>query len=120
MTRALVIVDHGSRLPEAHAHLEKIAAQVRERAPGWRVYAAHLELADPSLEETLDACARDAVSEVTVHPLLLLPGRHLSSELPSRVRRAAAENPALRIRISSALGSDPRIAEWLLRSCGIE
>jgi len=118
--RALVIVDHGSRLPEAHAHLEAIVSQVQGRAPDWRVYAAHLELASPSLEQALDACVRDGVSEVTVHPLFGLPGRHLSSDLPSRVRRAAEKNPALTIRVSSALGTDPRIAEWILRVCGIE
>ena len=42
---ALLLVDHGSRRPEAHRHLEWTAEQVRQRRPGLRVHVAHLELA---------------------------------------------------------------------------
>lgn len=120
MTRALVILDHGSRLPDAHAQLEEIAEALRKRAPSWRVYTAHLELASPSLEEALDACAADGIKELILHPLFLLPGRHLREDIPTRVERARMRHPALEIRVSSPLGADSRVAEWILSVCGIE
>ena len=63
MERALIIVDHGSRVPEAHAHLQGIAERVQERAPEFRVYVAHMELATPTLPESIAACVRDGAGE---------------------------------------------------------
>ena len=48
--KALILVDHGSRRPEAHAHAEWLADRVRERRPGLAVHVAHLEIAEPSIQ----------------------------------------------------------------------
>lgn len=114
--RALVIVDHGSRQPEAHAHLEWIAEQVRQRNTELRVYVAHMELASPSLEDAIDACAQDGIREVAVHPLFLVPGRHLVRDIPTLIERAAAKHPDLRIELLDALGTQSAIAELILHT----
>jgi sirohydrochlorin ferrochelatase len=116
MRRAVVIVDHGSRVPEAHAHLERIATEVRRLAPGVGVYVGHMDLARPSLDEALEACARDGASDVVVHPLFLVPGRHLSEDIPKLVARAAGRHPGVRIRVSRPLGSATGLAELIVRT----
>ena len=85
MSRALVILDHGSRRAEAHAQLEALAASVRERAPELFVSVAHLELAEPSLADAVEACIAAGAQEVCVHPLFLAPGRHLADDVPRLV-----------------------------------
>ena len=112
--RALVIVDHGSARPEAHRHLEWIADQVRQCAPDLEVTIAHLDLADPSLEVAIEACARAGARDVLVHPLFLLPGRHLSRDLPTLVKGAAERHPELRIRLTEPLGNQPGLAQLIL------
>ena len=116
MSRALVIVDHGSRRPEAHAHLEWIAEQVRQRAPELVVRIAHMELAEPSVEQVIGLCAREGATEIAVHPLFLAPGRHLSEDVPALIERAAAANPGVAIRLLAALGTRSALADVILET----
>ncbi len=114
--RALLIVDHGSRRTEAHEHLEWIAEQIRERDPAQHVYVAHMELAEPSIHDAIDACVRDGAREICVHPLFLVPGRHLSEDIPRLVESAASRHTGLDVRITEPLGSVPDIAGLILQT----
>jgi sirohydrochlorin ferrochelatase len=112
--RALLLVDHGSRRPEAHAHLEGIAAQLRARRPDLAVYLAHMELAGPSVSEAVAACVRDGVEELFVHPFFLVPGLHAVADVPRLVDEALAAHPGLRARVTAPLGSVAGIADLIL------
>ena len=114
MTDALVIVDHGSRAPAAHEHLEWLAERVRERAPELQVHVAHMELASPSLAEVLERCAASGVRRVSVHPLFLVPGRHLIRDIPELVGDAASRHPELVVRLLPALGTREGLADLVL------
>src|SRR5262245_23218560 len=115
-TAALLLVDHGSRRPEAHQHLEWTAEQVRRLRPGLRVHVAHLELAAPSVAEALARCAAEGEREVDVLPLFLIPGRHSTHDLPEQIARAAERHPGLALRLLEPLGSRPEIADLILAS----
>jgi sirohydrochlorin ferrochelatase len=114
LSRALVVLDHGSRRPEAHAHLERIAEGIRQRAPEVRVYVAHMELAAPSLHEAIDACVRDGATEVVVLPFFLVPGLHLTEDIPALVREATARHPDLGVEVAAPLGEAEGIADLVL------
>ena len=116
MSRALLLVDHGSRREEATSHVEWIAEQVRSRRPDLSVYVAHMELAAPSIADAIERCVDDGVRELVIHPLFLVPGRHLSEDLPRLVEAAASQHPRLRVRITQALGLNPELAELILAS----
>ncbi len=116
MARALIIVDHGSRRPEAHAHLLWIAEQVRQRAPELGVYIAHMELADPSIDAAIDSCVKDGASEIQVHPLFLIPGHHLTQDIPALIQRSSERHPGVRIRMTDAVGSVADLADLILRT----
>jgi sirohydrochlorin ferrochelatase len=117
---ALLLVDHGSRRPEAHRHLEWTADQVRERRPGLRVHLAHLELVPPTIAEALGRCAAEGERRVDVLPLFLIPGRHSTHDLPEQLARAAEQHPGLSVRLLEPLGSRPEIAELILTALGGE
>jgi sirohydrochlorin ferrochelatase len=114
MSRALLIVDHGSRLVEAQRHLEWVAAQVRERVEDLGVYIAHMELAEPSIPQAIAACVADGATELIVHPMFLVPGRHLTDDIPKLIESAASQYPQLRFQITAPVGSAPGIAELIL------
>ena len=114
MSRALVILDHGSRRAEAHAQLEALAASVRVRAPQLFVTVAHLELAAPSLADAVDDCVAAGAREVCVHPLFLAPGRHLAEDVPGLVEAVRAQHPELSIRLLDALGTRAELADVIL------
>jgi sirohydrochlorin ferrochelatase len=114
VSRALIIVDHGSRREEAHEHLEWIAARVRVLRADLPVYVAHLELAAPSIQEAIDRCVADGAREIWVHPLFLGPGRHLSEDVATLVEAAASRHAGLSTRITRAVGQVPDLAELIL------
>jgi sirohydrochlorin ferrochelatase len=112
--RALLLVDHGSRRPEAHEHLEGIAARLRARRPDLAVYVAHMELVPPTVADAVAACARDGVEELLVHPFFLVPGLHAVADVPRLVNDALAAHPGLSARITAPLGSVAGIADLIL------
>jgi sirohydrochlorin ferrochelatase len=111
VSRAIVLVDHGSRRSEANAQLEALAARVREREPGTLVATAHLEVEPPDIAEALAECARAGALDVVLLPWFLSPGRHTAEDIPRSVARACARHPGLRVRIGEPLGLDPRLVE---------
>ena len=112
--RAIVLVDHGSRRPEANAQLEALAERVREREPGTLVVTAHLELAAPDIGEALAACASAGARDVVLLPWFLAPGRHTAEDIPRAVAAARERLPSLRIQIGEPLGLDARLVDVAL------
>jgi sirohydrochlorin ferrochelatase len=114
MSRALLIIDHGSRRAEAHTHLERIAREVQGRTADLQVYIAHMELGEPSIPQAIASCVADGATELIVHPLFLVPGRHLSEQIPRLVESAVSRYPQLRYEITEHVGSAPGLADLVL------
>lgn len=113
MSRWLVILDHGSPRREAAEHLEWIADQVRQRAPALEVRTAHLEC-EPTLAQVLERCAAEGARDIAVHPLFLLPGRHLLEDIPREIERARLKHPQAEIRQLEAVGTLAALADLVL------
>jgi len=114
MTRAVLLVDHGSRVAAANAALEAVAEQLRARLPDRLVRVAHLELAAPGIGEAIDACVAEGAREIVVHPFFLAPGRHTSRDIPQQVELAAARHPDLRVRLTPALGPHAKLIDVIV------
>jgi len=119
MTRALLIVDHGSRRAEANATLAEVARMIEALAPGVVVRHAHMELAEPTIAQGLADCAAAGAREVIVVPYMLAPGRHASEDIPRLVADAAAAHPGLAHRVTEPLGVDAAIGDLVLRRAGL-
>ena len=112
--RAILLVDHGSRRPEANAQLEALAEQVRAREPGTLVVSAHLELAPPDIAEALARCA--AAARAT---WWCCPGSWRRAATPRRTsrapsRRRASDTPGCAFAIGEPLGLDAQLVEVAL------
>ena len=107
---AILLVDHGSRRPDANAQLEEIARLVRERAPGRVVEIAHMELADPTIPDGVAACVASGARSIVVLPYMLAPGRHAAGDIPRLARDAAAQHAGVTVRVSEPLGVHPGLA----------
>lgn len=114
MSRGILLVDHGSRRPEANAQLDALAELVRDRAPEDVVHVAHLDVVPPSIGDGVEACVADGVDDLVVHPYFLGPGRHTTSDIPEQVAAACARHPGLRFHISEPLGLHPGVVEAIL------
>ena len=111
---ALILIDHGSVRAAANEMLELVADRVRARGEYDIVRAAHMELCDPTLQQTFDACVAEGAERVVVHPYFLSPGRHSQSDIPRMTREAAASHPGVECYMTDPLGVDERIVDLVL------
>ena len=111
---AILLVDHGSRRPEANSVLDAIAELLRRRLPGRVVEVAHMELAAPSIAEGIDACVRAGAREIIVHPYFLAPGGHGAGDVPALAAAAAGRHQNVSIRVTAPLGVHEALVDVIL------
>ena len=112
--KALLLVDHGSKLPEANDLLEQVAERFRALGGFDIVKASHMELAPPTLGEAFDACAAAGAKDVTIALYFLGPGRHSSRDIPRMAEAAAKRHPGVTWRLTEPLGISGHVIEALL------
>lgn len=112
--RAVLIVDHGSRQPEANATIREIVAMAREIRPDLIVEYAHMEMAEPDLAQGVARCMESGADEVVVHPYLLADGRHCRETIPEEIERLSSLYPDIHFRITAPLGPHRKLAEIVL------
>ena len=113
--QALLLIDHGSTRDDANDLLPKVARMVREMSDFEIVCYAHMELAEPTIQQGFDTCVAAGATEVIVHPYFLGPGRHSVSDIPRKVAEAAAKYAGVSYRLTEPLGLDPKIGELILK-----
>ncbi|HEY3322760.1 MAG TPA: CbiX/SirB N-terminal domain-containing protein [Planctomycetota bacterium] len=117
--QALLIIDHGSRRAEANASLEEVAAAIRKLRPELIVHFAHMSLAEPTIAQGFEQCAREGATEVIVHPYMLGLGQHAAADIPKLAAEAAAAHPGVSFRVTPPLGFDEKLAQLVLERAGL-
>jgi sirohydrochlorin ferrochelatase len=116
--RAILIVDHGSRVAAANAQLVEIARLVeRELGDGTMVRHAHMELGAPTIVDAIDALVDAGADDIVVHPYFLAPGRHASEDVPRLAHDAAGRHPTVRIHVTEPLGVHELLAKLVVLRC---
>ena len=115
---AVILFAHGAREPEWAGPFEQL--RDRLRADGLRVELAYLEIMEPRLEDAARALAAEGHSSVTVVPLFLSQGKHVSRELPEMLARLGRDHADTEFRVAPALGDVPEIlsaiTDWVKRA----
>jgi len=114
--RALVVVDHGSRVDAANQLLERLVDDLRARNDrGYvAVEAAHMELAAPSIPDAFARCVKAGAAHIVVVQFFLSPGRHASEDIPRMVAAAAEVCGGVSWSVSEPIGSDSRLIDVIL------
>mmetsp|Transcript_14670 Transcript_14670/g.36334 ORF Transcript_14670/g.36334 Transcript_14670/m.36334 type:complete len:163 (+) Transcript_14670:92-580(+) len=121
--KTILLVDHGSRRREANDMLSSVAAMLEERAREEKVeldgvVVAHMELAEPTIEDGLATCLERGAKRIDVVPYFLAPGRHSTSDIPRMVAEAMGrmkpESDAVEVTVRDPLGVHPKICDVVL------
>jgi sirohydrochlorin ferrochelatase len=115
----LLLVDHGSRFHEANDMLVDVVAMVKRLSGLDCVHHAHMELAEPTIQQGFATCVREGATAVVVHPYFLSPGRHSMSDIPRMVAEAAQAFPGIEYCVTEPLGLHTKIGEVVLERAGI-
>ncbi len=118
MKTALIIVDHGSRRAAANAQLEVAAETLRGLRPDLHIEAAHMELAEPNIDEAVRRCVAAGAAKVVVFPWFLSPGRHVTGDIP-RLCNAASEIHGVACEVTEPFGLHPLLFEAALSRAGL-
>lgn len=114
MKRALIIVDHGSKLEAANQMLASVAQQV-QRLTTDLVFHAHMDLAEPTIGQAFDAAVEQGADSVFIFPYFLAPGRHSREDIPRMSAEAAARHPGVQWHCSGPIGLDKMLAQLIVR-----
>jgi sirohydrochlorin ferrochelatase len=118
--RAILLIDHGSVKTEANHMLECMGALVQQLAGSETIVRiAHMELAEPGVDEGFAACVEAGATEVVAFPYMLSPGKHSTRDIPRMVASAAARFPDVRYSVTPAFGVNERLAEAVLERVGV-
>ena len=120
--KALILIDHGSKVNDANNMLKDIAEMIKEHDDcGFDIVTySHMELAEPTLEQAFRNCVENGADFIIVHPYFLVPGRHSKSDIPEMARRAAENHPHVRYHVTEPLGIHEKIVEVILERSGIK
>lgn len=107
---AIVLLGHGSRVPEAGELLGVIAARLGKRYD-CPVLAASLQFNSPSLAQACRRLAADGARRIVVAPYFLFMGNHLQEDIPTELRLLQAELPGVELVLTDSLGPDERLVD---------
>ena len=86
MKRGLLIIDRGSREPEAGRELEEIARRVRERGGYHYCDYCFLEVIPPFIREGIDRSLESGIEGLTIVPYFLYPGKKVKAAVAGAMR----------------------------------
>ena len=119
--KAILLIDHGSRRKAANEMMDCMANLVQAIAGSSVIVKyAHMELAEPSVEEGVRQCVEAGASELVVFPYMLSPGKHSTGDIPRMIAAAAASYPHLDVRVTNAFGVHEKLAEVILERAGVD
>ena len=118
--RALLLVAHGSRLPDANAEVARLTEQLREASGDRFEIVAHafLEIAEPDIPSGIDVCIEQGAAQLWVLPYFLAAGRHVRDDVPALLDQARERHPQAAIYLCEHLGAEAGLPELLLRLAG--
>jgi sirohydrochlorin ferrochelatase len=115
----IIICDHGSRRAAANDMLLEVASRFTGHSAASSassadiVQIAHMELAEPTIEQAFDKCVAAGATAVVCHPFFLSPGRHMMADIPEMLQAAAAKHPNVRWLLSEPLGLAPLMPQLM-------
>lgn len=119
MSKALLIMAHGSRSETANdefrALVEKVAESARGRGQEYvAVIPCFLELAQPSLIEAIQQLEHQPVKTVQLYPLFFNKGKHVGRDIPAQIEEARERFPGMQVEQLDYFGNSPGLADFVL------
>ena len=109
--KAVLIVSHGSKSPQARKEVERLARRLKRETGFPILEIAFLDVEPPTIGEGAEACVRKGASEITVLLNFLNSGNHVLHDVPRVLEATRRRFPAVRWRTTPIIGGHPRITE---------
>ena len=111
MQTALLIMAHGSRIPEANNAVHEIAARVKKMTEFEIVEVSFREQHLPNIQQGVDACVAQGAQRILLVPYFLYMGAHVLEDLPEELAEAKKRHPGVEMVLGKHLGVHDKLAE---------
>lgn len=108
MSHRIILLAHGSSDKRWCETFEGLAGPTLKAVPESRV--AYMELAEPSLENTVAEGVSAGVDAFTVIPLFLAAGRHLRKDVPAIIESLERAHN-VKISLAPPIGENPLLGQ---------
>ncbi|MDY6912790.1 MAG: precorrin-8X methylmutase, partial [Chloroflexota bacterium] len=115
----VIILTHGSRSKQTINEILNIFDRVTDRvrsllAPGVEVLWAALQFNHPNLEEAVEALVARGIDRVLILPYFLLPGRHITEEMPLLIETLRQTYPETQFVMADTLGVNEHLIDLVI------
>jgi sirohydrochlorin ferrochelatase len=112
---AVILLGHGSRVPDAGRHMEKVASGLKRKYGYEIVEICYMSRLGPHFPETFRKCVAQGADHVMVIPYFLHDGLHLVLDIPTVLQEIAQEYPAVKLVLGKNLGFDDTLVDLVER-----
>lgn len=113
--KALVLIAHGSRREASNEEVRELATELaRQNSDFDEVYSGFLELAEPSIPDSIRQAAASGATEIVILPYFLSAGRHVVKDIPAEIDSVRDELSGVMINVAPYLGSAKEIPQVLI------
>ncbi|MGI4788588.1 MAG: sirohydrochlorin chelatase [Janthinobacterium lividum] len=113
MKTALLVMVHGSPRPIANTPMFQVVEEVKARGVFDQVEVGFMECNEPTITESIDACAAAGAEKVIAVPYFLHTGTHVADDLPTLLEEAAARHPQVQFQMGRYIGTSPKLTDIL-------
>ena len=75
------------------------------------VEPAHMELAEPSMQDAVDRCVEQGARHIVVAPYFLATGKHWDRDIPRLAAEAVARHAGVTHQVAMPIGLHPLMAK---------
>jgi len=111
MTTAILLMAHGSRIPEANDAAREIAARVQKMTEFEIVEVSFREQHLPNIQQGVDSCVARGARRILLVPYFLYMGAHVLEDLPEELEQARVRHPEVEMVLGKHLGVHNKLAE---------
>lgn len=115
--KSLLLIAHGSRRAESNSEIVALTEKLRTLAGNdyAQVVCAFLELADPSIEASIDLLVDAGETHIVCLPYFLAKGAHVASDIPEAIESARNKHPDVTFTVSGYLGASEEVPSILIQ-----
>jgi sirohydrochlorin ferrochelatase len=113
---AIILLGHGSRVPEAGKDMLRVARRLREKYGYSLVEVCFMSRLGPHFPEILEKCVRQGADRVVVIPYFLHSGLHLLLDIPEMMKEEVKKFPGVQLVFGKSLGFDESLVD-LVSNC---
>ena len=110
---AVIILGHGSRVPDASRDMERVAERLREKYGYPIVELCFMSRLGPHFPEIFEKCVKLGATRVLVVPYFLHVGMHLLLDIPEMLKEEADKFPGVSVRMGRGFGFDEHLVDLL-------